>query len=102
MVIDPSSGFNKGVNNASSGPPKATKTGSGPSAAQPGATPKPSDSVTLSTKAHDMARLESAVKDSPDVRESEVAAAKAAIENGTYSINSRSIAEKMLAGDMDF
>lgn len=103
MVIDPSSGYNKGgINtaNTGSGKVKATTTPTTNAPASPAG--KSDDSVSLSSKAHTLSRLETAMADLPDVNEAKVAALKQAVDSGTYEINPRSIAEKMLAQDQDF
>lgn len=102
MVIDPSSGYNKGgISNAtssSSGKVKSTAAHTNSPPAQD-ASAQSGDSVSLSDKAQTLARLEAAVAESPDTNEAKVAAIKSAVDNGTYEINARSIADKMLEQD---
>lgn len=102
MVIDPSSGYNKsGVTNASGGAKaKPAAPDAGSAAKAPAG--NESDSVSLSSEAHTMARLESAVNNAPDVDEARVASLKQAIENGTYQVDPQAIAEKMLAEDQNW
>jgi negative regulator of flagellin synthesis FlgM len=57
---------------------------------------RPADSVSLSDSARELARASKSVADAADVREDRVAAVKAAIANGTYSVDSRSLAKSML------
>lgn len=101
MVIDPSSGYNKsGINSAtSSGSKVKPSTTATPSSTPATSSEKASDSVSLSSKAQAMVKLEAAVADSPDVETAKVAAIKEAVDNGTYEVNPRSIAEKMLDQD---
>lgn len=54
------------------------------------------DSVSLSSQAQEMARLETAVNTSPDVDQAKVDAIKQAIADGSYSVDPDSIAAKML------
>jgi negative regulator of flagellin synthesis FlgM len=55
------------------------------------------DSISLSDSARAMSTALSAVSDAADVREDRVSALKQAIANGTYSIDSRSLANDMLS-----
>jgi negative regulator of flagellin synthesis FlgM len=54
------------------------------------------DMVTLSDTARSMVAANKAVQDAPDVREDRVAALKAAIAAGTYSVDSRRLASKLI------
>jgi negative regulator of flagellin synthesis FlgM len=54
------------------------------------------DAVTISDKARSMVAANKAVSDAPDVREDRVAALKAAIAAGTYSVDSRQLASKLV------
>jgi negative regulator of flagellin synthesis FlgM len=54
------------------------------------------DTVSLSDSARELSRARASVSDASDVREDRVAALKAAIANGTYSVDSRSLAQSML------
>ena len=54
------------------------------------------DSVSLSDTARAMASARASVSAAPDVREDKIAALKAAIANGTYSVDSKSLANSML------
>lgn len=65
--------------------------------AKPAGTEK--DSVSLSSKAQTMGRLEAKIADTPDVDEAKVATIKAAISEGRYQVDSQTIAERMLAQD---
>ena len=62
-----------------------------------GATTERQDNVRLSNRAHDVAQASRAVADSAEVREARVAELKAAIANGTYDVDARAIAERLLA-----
>lgn len=61
--------------------------------------PADKDSVSLSAKAQTMGRLEAQIANAPDVDEDKVAAVKAAISEGRYHVDSRTIAERMLKQD---
>lgn len=63
---------------------------------------KPSDSVSFSPKAQAMSQLESRVMQSDDVDMAKVDAIRQSIAEGRYTVDSQSIAEKMLAQDADF
>ena len=63
---------------------------SGPTAAR-----RP-DGVTISDSARSLAAAHKAVGDAPDVREDRVSALKAAIADGTYSVDSRTLAARLL------
>jgi negative regulator of flagellin synthesis FlgM len=100
MIIDPgNSGFNKS-NSATSGtkvvgtkaPTPAVK-GNDTSAKSAG------ESVSLSSKARTLGKLEQAVSNSSDVDTAKVARVKQAIADGTYLANSNVIAERMLSQD---
>jgi len=59
-------------------------------------TPRPADSVELSESARALSNATRAVGQADDVREDRVAAIKAALANGTYSVNSRTLAQAMV------
>jgi negative regulator of flagellin synthesis FlgM len=54
------------------------------------------DSVTLSDSARSLAAARESVKNAPDVREQKVAEVKQRISDGTYSVESRVLARKLL------
>ena len=54
------------------------------------------DSVSLSDSAHALSSAARAISEASDVREDRVAALKAAIASGTYSVDSKSLARNML------
>jgi negative regulator of flagellin synthesis FlgM len=54
------------------------------------------DAVSISDKARSLSAAHKAVADAPEVREDRVNALKAAIAAGTYSVNSRTLATKLL------
>lgn len=105
MIIDPGSpGFNKS-NSATSGGAKLSRSQSEPSSvANAGETSakSSSDSVSLSSKARALGRLEQAVHQSNDIDAAKVAKVKQAIADGQYHPNSNSIAERMLSQDSLF
>lgn len=104
MVIDPgNSNVNKSGNNAQSAHTAKAKSQAVPernAVEQPVTSAAPRDSVSLSSQAQTLARLESAMKDSPEVDESKVERIKQALAEGNYSVDSYSIAGKMLNRDM--
>ncbi|MBF0343039.1 MAG: flagellar biosynthesis anti-sigma factor FlgM [Nitrospirae bacterium] len=55
-----------------------------------------SDKVNLSPRARDFEELKKAIDQLPEVREDKIKVLKESIENGTYSIDSKAIAAKML------
>jgi negative regulator of flagellin synthesis FlgM len=54
------------------------------------------DSVSLSDAARSLAAANKAVAAAPDVREDRIQALKAAIADGTYSVDSRKLARAMI------
>ena len=56
----------------------------------------PSDTVEISSAAKTFGSALQAVAGASDVREDRVAALKAAVANGTYSVSARDIAEKLV------
>jgi negative regulator of flagellin synthesis FlgM len=60
------------------------------------AAPRQADSVTLSDSARALAGANKTVASASDVREDRVAALKAAIADGTYSVDSRTLAQSMV------
>ena len=60
------------------------------------AAPRQADSVTLSDSARALASASKSVASAWDVREDRVAALKAAIASGTYSVDSRTLAQSMV------
>jgi negative regulator of flagellin synthesis FlgM len=54
------------------------------------------DTVSLSDDAKSLAAARQAVESAPDVRDQKVAAIKQRVEDGTYSVPSRVLAQKML------
>jgi negative regulator of flagellin synthesis FlgM len=63
--------------------------------ASPAAARQP-DAVTISDSARSMAAATKAVADAPEVREDRVSALKAAIAAGTYTVDSRRLASKLV------
>jgi negative regulator of flagellin synthesis FlgM len=74
----------------------ALRASSASSVASPGASPRQPDAVSISDKARSLAGAHKAVANAPDVREDRVSALKAAIADGTYSVDSRNLAAKLL------
>lgn len=103
MVIDPN--FSKGgVNNSTNGAKVQTQA-TRPDAREAGGSNKAatsSDSVSLSHQAQTMARLESAVNAQADVDESKVDRIKQAIADGSYRVDSKTLAENILRQDSSF
>jgi len=54
------------------------------------------DAISLSDTARALSAASKSVGDASDVREDRVAAIKSAIANGTYSVDSRQLARKLL------
>lgn len=59
------------------------------------------DRVNLSGAARMMAEARRAAQEAPDIRQERVAQLKDQVENGTYTVDNRSIAEAVLREDMD-
>ncbi len=55
-----------------------------------------SDSLEISSKGRDLQVAKAAVAAAPDVREDRIAAIKAALTNGTYSVSDEDLANKLL------
>ena len=58
--------------------------------------PQQGDNVSLSDKAKNLKDLEASIKSQPDVDKEKVERIKAAIADGSYSVNSEKVAQKML------
>lgn len=56
------------------------------------------DEVILSTSVQEFGQILQQLKDAPDVREDKVKDISARMENGTYRVEAKDIAEKMLNG----
>ncbi len=104
MIIDPSSGYNKnGIGStASSGAKVKPQTGDAERTAKTQAPAEGRDSVSLSSRAQVLSRLESAVAEADSNNESRIAEIKQAIKQGTYEVNAHSVAEKMLRAESSF
>lgn len=105
MVIDPGNpNINKaGLSSASTSGQK-TKSTEGESQTQTKGQPASSstDSVSLSSQAQAIGRLEQAVNQSQGVDEAKVEAIRQALADGSYQSNSNAIAEKMLSQEALF
>jgi negative regulator of flagellin synthesis FlgM len=64
--------------------------------APPSAGVRQADSVSLSEAATSLASARRTVADAPDVRADRVAELKAAIANGTYTVDSRQLARSLI------
>lgn len=54
------------------------------------------DELNISNEAHEFQLAMKAVKDQPEIREKKVEELKRQIESGTYSVDAKKIAEKMM------
>ncbi|MEM6817639.1 MAG: flagellar biosynthesis anti-sigma factor FlgM [Pseudomonadota bacterium] len=72
-------------------------------AEQQGEAPKarPADTVALTDNAKLLARIEDAVAEAPEVDAARVDAIKASIQDGSYKIDDRQIADKILRSDVE-
>jgi negative regulator of flagellin synthesis FlgM len=99
MVINTNNGFNPG--NSASARTKASDVsspqGDAKSVNQSPAQAK--DDVVLSNQAQALSRLESSIADAPSGNSSRVEAIKAALRDGSYTIDPASIAGKMIDQD---
>jgi negative regulator of flagellin synthesis FlgM len=93
MSISPLSGQERLRASAAAAALRANAAGS---AASPAAAPRQPDSVSISDKARSLGAAHKTVADAPDVREDRVSALKAAIADGTYAVDSRTLAAKLL------
>ncbi len=59
------------------------------------------DSVSLSSGSRDVQKVKDILQETPDVRMEKVAELKARIESGNYNVDSRQLADKMLADLLD-
>jgi negative regulator of flagellin synthesis FlgM len=75
----------------------AVRANAATNATGPAAPARQPDAVSISDKARSLSAAHKAVADAPDVREDRVSALKAAIADGTYSVNSRNLASKLLS-----
>ncbi len=57
------------------------------------------DQVTLTHSARSLQQLEAAVAKAPVVDAAKVAAVKQAVSSGTYKVNARSVADKLIQAD---
>jgi negative regulator of flagellin synthesis FlgM len=67
---------------------------------QAGASPQTEDRVELSGAAKEIQRVAELAKSAPDVRAEKVAALKEQIQNGTYEVDSKQVATKMLVDSL--
>ncbi len=105
MVIDPSNMNKGGVHGTGTSssrvkPEQATRPENAPASSKAGATPQ--DSVSLSQQAHAMSKVEAQAMQSKDVDEAKVAAIRQALADGSYVVDSQSVANKMLDQDSLF
>jgi negative regulator of flagellin synthesis FlgM len=66
-----------------------------------GRTSSEGDQVTFSEHARDMAKTMKAAREADDIRTDKVAEIKNRIQSGTYQTDSKEIARKLLADDLD-
>ena len=70
-------------------------------AGQTEAAPPQGDRVSVSPEARLFAAAQSTVAATPEVRQNRVDSLRERVQNGTYEINSRDIASKLLQGDAE-
>ena len=80
---------------------RSSDAASGSTQASGGSSNDGSESVQISGGARNLASLEQAVKDMPVVNTAKVAQISAAIEQGTYTVNSRHIADRLMQMDKE-
>ncbi|WP_461209200.1 flagellar biosynthesis anti-sigma factor FlgM [Desulfocurvus sp. DL9XJH121] len=59
------------------------------------------DNISVSEDARLLATAMKAAQEAPDIREDEVARLKEQVDAGTYNANGRTIAEKLIAEELD-
>lgn len=65
--------------------------------AQTRQTPSPTgDSVELSTRAQDYSRIQEAMHNAPDIRQEKVERLQQQIADGTYSVDSSAVADRLI------
>jgi negative regulator of flagellin synthesis FlgM len=74
---------------------------SGGTQASGGSSSNTAENVQISGGARNLASLEQAVKDMPAVNTAKVAQISAAIEQGTYTVNSQHIADRLMQMDKE-
>ncbi len=77
----------------------ATQNGTQKAAQHPqaqGETPVRGDRVEISQTSQDIRKIESVLKTTPDVRADKIRALKQQIENGSYQVDSKKVANAML------
>lgn len=102
MKITNNSEINKYLNETSTG--KANKTEKSAikgNESAPSAVGADDVIVELSRTSQEIRMAREVIEQQPDMRDEKVAALKAQIENGTYEINSKTIADKMMKLFMD-
>jgi negative regulator of flagellin synthesis FlgM len=76
---------------------KHAKTGSGPApTAAPSQPASPSGGVQITDSARQLAALERAIREVPDIDENKVAQVRAAIAQGSYDVSPERIADKLI------
>jgi negative regulator of flagellin synthesis FlgM len=65
-------------------------------AAAPSTTAQTGDHVTLTTSARSLQKLSDAIAQTPAVNSAKVASIKQALSNGTYQVDSASVADKLI------
>ncbi|MGA2707540.1 MAG: flagellar biosynthesis anti-sigma factor FlgM [Steroidobacteraceae bacterium] len=88
------------VQGSGSNSPVADKTQPSTPAASPQATPA-ADQVTLTGSARTLQKLSAALANAPVVDSAKVASVKQAVQNGTYTVNNGSVADKLLQFDSE-
>lgn len=58
--------------------------------------PSPNDDVVLSTRSKEMQKIYEILKETPDIRGEKVDALRKAIQEGKYSVDPQTLAEKIL------
>ena len=84
-------------------PPKGSSTGGvvadKSQSEQPSVASQAGDHVTLTTSARSLQKLSEAIAQAPVVNAEKVASVKQAVNGGTYQVDSRRVADKMLQSE---
>lgn len=88
---------NQAPNHAAQNVQKTPATDARDSQVSPASKPGPADKVDISGKSREIADLMAAVNQVPDVRDAKIREIKESVEAGTYKVDPRKVAGKMIS-----